>query len=216
MSRWTIGLFATPVGIVVLSALDSTLFFSLPFGIDAAVILLAAQLQGHWWIVPLLATSGSLAGAALTFWMGRTVGEQGLDRWVSASRLESIRTRVRRRGAIALAALDLIPPPFPFTPFVLAAGALEVKTATFFVTLAVCRLLRFGAEAALGAMYGRSVIGWLDSDRFHAFVSCSIAAAVVLTAMSIAKLVKTSSRRAARPARAPAGRPHPPRLARRG
>src|SRR3977135_2314292 len=147
-SQWIVTLFASPIGIVVLAALDSTLFFSLPFGIDAAVIILAARLRELWWVVPLLATCGSVAGAALTFWMGVKGGEQGLVRWVRPKRLRQIRQRVRNNGAIALAVLDLIPPPFPFTPFVLAAGALEVKARTFFITLVVCRLFRFALEAA--------------------------------------------------------------------
>ena len=37
-SRWIIGLFASPAGVVVLAALDSTVFFTLPLGIDAAEI----------------------------------------------------------------------------------------------------------------------------------------------------------------------------------
>jgi len=56
-SRWIIVLCASPAGVIVLAALDSTLFFSLPFGIDAAVILLAARLRDMWWIVPLIATA---------------------------------------------------------------------------------------------------------------------------------------------------------------
>src|SRR5258707_9339812 len=146
-STWIIAVFTSPVGIVVLSALDSTVFFSLPFGIGAAVIILAARLHELGWIVPLLATAGSTAGAALTFWMGARIGDNGLERWIASRRLKSIRRRVRESGAIALAILDLIPPPFPFTPFVLAAGALEVSAKTFFITLAACRILRFGGEA---------------------------------------------------------------------
>jgi membrane protein YqaA with SNARE-associated domain len=192
LSRWTIALFATPAGVVILAGLDSTLFFSLPFGIDTVVIILAARLRELWWIVPLLATAGSLAGAALTFWMGAKAGEKSLERWVSAKRLTAIRKRIRRSGAVTLAALDLIPPPFPFTPFVLAAGALEVKPRTFFVTLAVCRLLRFGAEAALAVRFGSRILGWLDSDLFHDIVSCVIVVALVLTVMSIVRLVRTT------------------------
>src|SRR5712691_11625418 len=139
-SRWVIALFVSPLGVFVLGALDSTLFFSLPLGIDAAVVILAAQVGDLWWMPPLLATLGSVLGAALTFWMGKKVGEAGLDRWVPKRRLTRIRKRVRERGAIALAVLDLIPPPFPFTPFLLAAGALEVDARTFFVTLAICRM----------------------------------------------------------------------------
>jgi membrane protein YqaA with SNARE-associated domain len=201
-SQWVIALCASPLGVVVLAALDSTLFFSLPFGIDAAVVILAAELHDFWWIVPLLATFGSVVGAALTFWMGVKIGERGLDRWVPERRLKRIRSRIRDKGAIALAALDLIPPPFPFTPFVLVAGALEVDARTFFVTLAVVRLFRFGVEAVLAVIYGRSILVWLDSDLFHEIVAFFVFIAVVLTTMSIVKVIRTSGRRVAH--RAPA------------
>src|SRR5712692_9520611 len=201
-SQWIVALFASPAGVVILAALDSTVFFSLPFGIDAAVVILAAQLHELWWIVPLLATFGSIAGAALTFWMGVKIGERGLDRWVAEKRLTRIRRRVREKGAIALAVLDLIPPPFPFTPFVLAAGALEVDTRTFLATLTACRLFRFGLEAVLAEIYGRSILLWLDSDLFHDIVAFFIFLAVVLTTVSIVKVVRTSGRRVAH--RAPA------------
>ncbi|HXI29758.1 MAG TPA: VTT domain-containing protein [Vicinamibacterales bacterium] len=192
-SKWVLTLFASPVGVIVLAALDSTLFFSLPFGIDAVVIILAARLREHWWIVPLLASLGSVAGAALTFWMGVKIGEKGLDRWVpDERRLDRIRRRVREKGAIALAVLDLIPPPFPFTVFVLAAGALEVDPRTFFGTLTVCRLLRFGVEAALALRYGRSILAWLDSEIFHDIVAFFIVLAVALTTFSIVKLVRST------------------------
>jgi membrane protein YqaA with SNARE-associated domain len=194
-SQWIVTLFASPIGIVVLAALDSTLFFSLPFGIDAAVIILAARLRDLWWVVPLLATLGSIAGAALTFWMGAKIGENGLDRWVSPGRLTRVRSRIRKSGAIALAALDLIPPPFPFTPFVLAAGALEVKTRMFFITLTLCRIVRFGLEAALAVVYGERILAWLDSDRFHDIVSFVIAIAIALTAWSIIGIVRSTRKK---------------------
>ena len=193
-SHWVITLFATPLGVVVLAALDSTVFFSLPFGIDAAVILLAAQLHGLWWTVPLLATIGSVGGAWLTFWMGHKIGEKGLERFVSPKRLKRIQHKIRTSGTVALAALDLIPPPFPFTPFILAAGALEVRRQTFFVTLTICRILRFGLEAALAAVYGRRIVGWLNSDLFHDIVSGCIVLAIALTTLSIVRLVRSTRR----------------------
>jgi membrane protein YqaA with SNARE-associated domain len=191
-SHWIVALCASPLGVIVLAALDSTLFFSLPFGIDAAVIILAARLRDLWWIVPFLATAGSVAGAALTFWMGMKIGEQGLERWVPAKRLERIRAKVRKKGAIALAVLDLIPPPFPFTPFVLAAGALEVKARLFFVTLIACRILRFGLEAALAATYGQGVMRMLDSDLFHDIVMFFVVIAIGLTILSFVKILRMS------------------------
>jgi membrane protein YqaA with SNARE-associated domain len=203
ISKWAIAAFANPVGIVVLAALDSTLFFSLPFGIDAVVIILAARLRDMWWIVPLLASLGSVAGAALTFWMGVKIGEKGLDRWVTDERrLDRIRRQIRDKGAIALAVLDLIPPPFPFTPFVLAAGALEVAPRVFFGTLAVCRIFRFGLEAVLAIRYGQRILGWLDSDIFHDVVTFFIVVAVVLTTLSVVKIVRSAKSPTARRAAA--------------
>ena len=209
-SHWIITLCASPAGVVVLAALDSTLFFSLPFGIDAAVIILAARLGALWWTVALLATAGSVAGAALTFWMGVKIGDQGLEHWVPAARLARVRARVREKGAVALAVLDLIPPPFPFTPFVLAAGALEVHTRTFFVTLIACRIFRFGLEAALAATYGQGLLRLLDSDLVQDFVLGFAAIAIALTVFSLVKIVRatrTSSRRGGRLAPATAAPP---------
>jgi hypothetical protein len=73
-----------------------------------------------------------------------------------------------------------------------------VSARTFFATLIVCRLLRFGGEALLANIYGRRIIGWLESDLFHDIVAVFIALAAVLTTMSIVKIVRTSARRPAR------------------
>ncbi len=201
-SRWIITLCASPAGVIVLAALDSTLFFSLPFGIDAAVVILSARLHRLAWIVPPLAAAGSLAGAALTFWMGVKVGEKGLDRYASPKQLKRVRKKIRESGAIALAILDLIPPPFPFTPFVLAAGALDVDAWMFFAMLAVCRLGRFGAETALAIVYGRHILSWLDSPILNDIVIGCTVLAVLLTTLSLVNIVRTSGRRPRR--RAPA------------
>src|SRR5262245_39791958 len=89
-SKWIIYVFASPIGIPILPTLDSTLFFSMPFGIDGAVVILAARMDELWWVVPLLATAGSVAGAALTFWMGQKIGEHGLERYIQARRLDRV------------------------------------------------------------------------------------------------------------------------------
>jgi membrane protein YqaA with SNARE-associated domain len=156
--------------------------------------MLAARHHLKSWsvVVAVLATAGSLAGAALTFWMGVKIGEHGLERYIPPKRLARIRRRMNRVGAIGLAVLDLIPPPFPFTPFILASGALEVKATRFFGTLAVCRLIRFGAESLLAVTYGPQILVWIDAPVFRrAVVACSVLA-VVLTALSIARVFRSS------------------------
>jgi membrane protein YqaA with SNARE-associated domain len=190
-SQWMIAVFASPAGVVVLAALDSTIFFTLPFGIDAAVILLSARSGGFAWIVPVLATVGSIGGALISFWMGRKLGEKGLERFGSPRRLRRVQKRVRETGAIALAVLDLIPPPFPFTLFVLAAGALEVNASTFFITLAVCRLARFGGEAILAVVYGPQILGWLQSEIFNEIVGWIIVLALGASVISLVRLIRS-------------------------
>jgi len=192
LSGWIVAFIASPLGIVVLAALDSTIFFAFPGGIDTAVVILAARGGVFPWIAALLATAGSIGGAALTYWMGVKIGEHGLERYISESRLARIRRKVHSAGAIEMAVLDLIPPPFPFTPFILAAGALTVDVTTFFMTLAVCRLIRFGIEALLAAIYGRALLTWFESDVFHDIVIALCVVGLALTVVSIARLFMSS------------------------
>ena len=187
-SRWILALFASPIGVVVLAALDSTVFFSLPFGIDAVVVMTAARAGALAWTIALLATAGSIAGAALTFWMGTRIGERGLERFVPPRRLKQVQHRVRNTGAIALAVLDLIPPPFPFTPFVLAAGALDVDARTFFDARRLPRsALR--RRSAVRVRYGRR-LAWLDSDLFRDIVGACIVLAIVGSGVTIVRLIR--------------------------
>ncbi len=184
--------FLSPGGIFLLSGLDSTVLVSLPFGIDAAVIIVAARSKELAWLTPVLADAGSLVGAALTFWMGRKIGEIGLARFVPANRLERVHRKVRESGAVTLAVLDLIPPPFPFTAFLLASGALEVDARLFFFTLALCRLIRFGGESLLAWRYGPYIINWMKTPTFELTVGVLILLAMVATVFSIWKLVAST------------------------
>jgi membrane protein YqaA with SNARE-associated domain len=200
LTKWVLATFTSPFGVFVLAALDSTLFFSLPFGIDAAVIILAARSEKIAWLVPFVATAGSLLGAAATFWMGVKIGDKGLERYVPDKKLQAIRNRVTSSGVVALAAVDLLPPPFPFTPVILAAGALDVSPSVFFAALGITRLFRFGAEAMLAVQFGKRILSWLESDLVESVISAVIILAAVLTVIAIVRLFRSSrpaSRRAA-------------------
>src|SRR5262245_33455471 len=116
------------------------MLFFLPFGIDTVVIYLAARDRELFWVYPILATAGSVVGAAVTYWIGMKVGEVGLERLVSKRRLERVRCRVRDSGAIAMAVPALLPPPFPLTPFILTCGALQVDWWRFSLTFMAVRL----------------------------------------------------------------------------
>jgi membrane protein YqaA with SNARE-associated domain len=174
-------------GAFVLGFLDAAFFFTLPLGIDAAIVTLAARRGVYFWLSPLLATAGSLAGAALTYWTGAKIGDAGIHRFASEKWLARIRRRLKG-SAVTLAALDLMPPPFPFSAFVLGAGAAKVDRRRFFVTLAICRVLRFGAEALLGLRYGRYALRWIESETVERVVAAVVILAIAAGLYSLGRL----------------------------
>jgi membrane protein YqaA with SNARE-associated domain len=194
------GFFLSWWGAFFMAALDTSMLFFLPFGIDALVIFLAARDENLFWMYPLLATAGSLAGAAVTFWIGRKAGEVGVERLIPARRLERLKCKVNEKGAVALALPALLPPPFPLTPFILTCGALEVNRTRFFVTFGTVRLLRFGAEALLARLYGRGILSVLQSTTFQTIVTGFVVAAIAGTIISAVLLWRSTHRERLRPA----------------
>ena len=204
-----LGYFLTPAGIVLMGALDASLVFFLPLGIDFVVIVMTARKPELFWLYALLATAGSVLGAAGTYWIGKKAGEKGLTRFVSPRRLDRVKQRVSG-GAYVMAGLALIPPPFPFTPFVLASGALGMNPWAFFTALAGARLFRFGLEGALAYRYGSQILRWMKTPTFQAVVGVIIVLAVIGTIVSAVLAIRSSRARSGtsgsppRPRRAPA------------
>ena len=195
-----LGFFLTWWGAALLAALDSSMLFFLPFGIDTVVIYLAARDETLFWVYPVLAAFGSVMGAAMTYWIGHKAGEVGLERLVPAPRLQRIRDRVRAKGAVAMAVAALLPPPFPLTPFVLTCGALNVDRRLFLITFGLARLVRFGAEAGLARLYGRGIVRVFESDGFRTVITGFVWVAVLGTIVSAVLLWKNSQQQRLRPA----------------
>jgi membrane protein YqaA with SNARE-associated domain len=184
--------FLTWWGAFMIAALDATMLFFLPFGVDAVVVYLSARNEDLFWLYPLLATAGSTAGAALTYWIGKKIGDVGLDRYVPERRLTRVRARVRDSGAVALAVPALMPPPFPLTPFILTCGALKVNPWRFFGIYSAMRLLRFGTAAGLALVYGRGILRVVESDAFRMVIGGFIVIAIVGTVTSAVLLWRST------------------------
>ena len=177
-----------------MGVLDASVVFFLPLGIDFVVIILTARKPELFWMYALLATTGSVLGAGFTFWLGRKVGEHGLSRLIRPSTLKRVEARVSRRGAISVAALGVIPPPFPFTAFVLTSGACRVNPWTFLTTLAGVRLVRFMGEAGLAVRYGRGLLAWMQSGTFTAVITALAVLAIIGTIVSGAAVFRSIKR----------------------
>ena len=189
-----LGYFLTPVGVVLMGFLDASVVFFMPLGIDFVAIIMAARHPDLFWLYAVLATIGSVAGAAATFWLGHVVGEHGLTRLVGEKRLRKVTAKVSDSAAAGVAMFAIIPPPFPFTPFVLASGALDVNPWTFLGVLAGVRMVRFAVETTLAHLYGSHILSWTKTTSFKVVVGVFIALAAIGTIASIIALVRGSRR----------------------
>jgi membrane protein YqaA with SNARE-associated domain len=178
-----LGYFLTPAGLVAIAFLDASMVFYLPLGVDFVAILMAARTPHLFWLYAVLASIGSLMGGGSTYWIGRLIGEKELSRFIRKGQLERVKARLDR-GVFVVAALALIPPPFPFTPFMLGAGAFALNPWAVFGLLVVARLLRFGCETALAARHGSQILHWMETPMFVTIVGVLIVLAVIGTIVS--------------------------------
>ena len=184
------GLFLSPLGVLLLALLDSTMIFFLPAALDTAVIVMSARDKDMFWIYPLMAVIGSVIGSAGTFIFGQKLGESGLKRFIPERKLQSLRRRIDDKGVFAMGATAVLPPPFPLTPFVLTSGALGLDRRKFFLTLGAMRFLRFFAESLLAVIYGRRILTWLQSDIFEYVIVSMMIVALAGTAITIIQMIR--------------------------
>ncbi|MGH9520722.1 MAG: VTT domain-containing protein [Terriglobales bacterium] len=184
-------------GLVLLGALDSS-FLTLPFANDIAVIVLVSL--HHEWILLYVAaaTLGSLIGCFIMFQLGHAGGENFIRNHVSEQTFQRMQAAIGRKGPVLLAVPAIIPPPFPFSAFVLGAGALEVKRRPFLTMLAAMRFVRFLAEGIAALYFGRGIVRWLQTPGFRLFIDILMGLAIVASAYSVYRLVRTTRARGRR------------------
>jgi membrane protein YqaA with SNARE-associated domain len=109
-----------------------------------------------------MATAGSLIGCFATDWISRK-SESGQKKFVSGKHLDYIRKQVEKRAGWTLVVAALMPPPFPFTPFVAVAAAFRYPRIKLLSFVGVARFVRFLIEGALAIHYGRWIIKQAES-----------------------------------------------------
>lgn len=187
------GFFLTWWGLVLLGALDASLFVFIPFGTDAVVIYMCARNREMFWLYPLLVTAGSLIGAAVTYRIGATIGDEGLARLVPPRHLERFRTRMKDIGPLTMGLSAILPPPFPLTAFILTSGALKVPLARFLMIFGAARLFRFGTEALLAQRFGTSLLRLFESEPVQRIAIGLVVVAIAGTAITIVRVWRSST-----------------------
>ena len=174
-----------------MSTLDSS-FLVLPFGNDLLLIALVSSNRNSWiWIAYVLISAlGSVVGVLIVDVIMRKAGEKGLERFVNAERVEKLKAKLENKAGITVFIATLIPPPFPFTPVVMTASALQSPRIQMLTAVFVGRLLRFGIEAVLALFFGRQMIAFLNSDVVTYFVYGLIGLAIVLSTLSLIRWLK--------------------------
>ncbi len=181
-------------GVLLLSALDSS-FLMLPFANDLAIIILSSLHHLRFPLYAAAAAAGSTGGSAVMYWLGRKGGQAFIEANVSPLRYQRMQKKISQRGPFMLAVPALIPPPFPFRFWVIAAGALEVPRKKFLAALAGARFIRFFAEGLLALWVGRAIEAWLRQPSFIEVIKALMVLAILGSIWSIYELIRSTRRR---------------------
>src|SRR5689334_17165551 len=173
-------------GLFLLSALDSS-FLVLPFSNDLLLIaLVSAGRSSLIWIAYVLTSAlGSMVGVWFVDVIMRKAGEKGLEHFINPKKIERFKNKIENKAGISVFVATVLPPPFPFTPVVMTASALQIPRRKLFATVFVGRLLRFTIEALLALYFGRKLIRFLRSDVVTYVVYGLIALGIVLSTLSL-------------------------------
>jgi membrane protein YqaA with SNARE-associated domain len=141
-----------PLGLFGISLIDSA-GIPLPGGPDAVMIWLSANNPALMPLYALAATGGSTIGCTLLYLVARRAGAAALKR-VSPAKRDRIENLLGRYDLIAVMVPAVLPPPFPFKPFVLCAGVFKLKTWRFITAVFIGRSVRFLIEGWLAIRFG--------------------------------------------------------------
>jgi membrane protein YqaA with SNARE-associated domain len=145
-------------GLLLVSIIDSS-FVPLPLpGVTDIMIIVMAAAHENWFLLVLLASIGSAMGGYFSYKVGHSGGMAFLEKRVPPRIFKTVTHWMENHAILAVALPAILPPPAPLSPFVLAAGALNMSRRKFLWTFTISRAIRHAAAAWLGIRYGRMVI----------------------------------------------------------
>jgi len=152
-------------GLFLIAFLDSSVL-TFPVINDLLLIDLSIRFPVRMPYYAAMATLGSVGGCLLLYYIARKGGE-AMFRKHAGSRAESIQAWISRNGFVSILVTALLPPPTPFKPFVIAAGALRMPMRTFVLGLLAARAFRFFGEGFLAVRYGDQAGQFLATHKLE-------------------------------------------------
>ena len=169
------------LGLVLLGIADNSVI-PLTGSMDVLTIWLAARHREPWPYYTLMATIGAVIGGYITYSLARKGGKDAMERRLSKRRAAKVYKEFGRWGFGAIAVPALLPPPFPFVPFLLAAGAMQYSRKKFLAALALGRGVRYGVAAWLGFHYGNHIVRFFaryDKPALAILIGLAVAGGIV-------------------------------------
>jgi membrane protein YqaA with SNARE-associated domain len=150
------------IGLILLALADNSVV-PMPGSMDALTIILSANHKEWWPYYAAMATIGGMIGAYATYALGRKGGKESLEKKLSKQKAAKVYAIFNKYGFWSLFVPGLLPPPVPFSPFLIAAGAMQYSRRNFFIAVGLARAIRYGALAYLGSMYSKQIFGFFHS-----------------------------------------------------
>ena len=150
-------------GVFVLAGLDSA-FFGLP--LDPVVASYVYQNRTNLLLYVFMASAGSAVGSIVLYGIGYKGGQVLLEKRISKSKFDKIRHSFDRHEFWALMFPAMVPPPFPFKLFALAAAAFEMNFWHFLLAIFAGRFVRFFLLGILVLRFGPGIVA-VAADLAH-------------------------------------------------
>lgn len=179
-------------GLVLLGIADNSVI-PLTGSMDVLTIWLAARHHEPWPYYAFMATLGAVLGGYITYAMARKGGKEAMERRLSKRKAKKVSKAFERWGFFAVAIPALMPPPFPFLPFLLAAGAMQYSPKKFLGALTAGRGVRYSIVAWLGFHYGRHILRFFN-QYYKPAMAVLIGLAVIGAVLSIVQYLRMKKR----------------------
>jgi len=165
-------------GVFAIAAIDGSL---LGMPLDPMVAGYVYQNHHKFLLYVVMASAGSAVGSIVLYVIGYKGGEVLLQKRMSAQKFERMRRSFDRHEFWALMFPAMLPPPFPFKLFVLAAAAFEMDFLHFESAIFAGRFVRFLLLALLTIKFGPQVVS-VTAELVHQHLAALlIAVAVAIT-----------------------------------
>lgn len=183
------------IGLLVLGILDSSFLFA-PLGNDLLVVAETARKHsvGLMLYYAAMSTAGSVLGCLLIDLIFRRAGEHELEKHLPRKRLAYFKKKITDNAAWALVIASIAPPPFPFTPFVMAASALQYPRKKLLVVTGAARMVRFTAIGVLALFFGKRILKLADNGVVQGLLIGLIVLCVIGSVVSVVGWIRRSRR----------------------